>query len=67
MHQIGEAGIAVGHRVRKLPHVPERAVDEQGFQLRVQEQDADRDMIERCAQRQHVPAQNVAAAPLRNG
>ncbi len=23
MHQIGEAGIAVGHRVRKRPHVPE--------------------------------------------
>ncbi len=44
-----------------------RAVDEQGFQLRVQQQDADRDLIERRAQRQHVPAQNIAAAPFQNG
>ena len=66
-HQIGEAGGAVRNRVRKHPHVPKRAVDEQGFQFGIQQQDADRDQIERRAQRQHVPAQNVAAASLRNG
>ena len=54
IHQRDECRISVGDSVRQRPHAAERAVDNLRFHVGVQQQHADIDDIERCAQRKQL-------------
>ena len=62
IHQRDECRISVGDSIRQRPHAAERAVDDLRFHVGIEQQHADIDDIERCAQRQQLTPYDLFAA-----